>query len=241
MNRRDHLKSLLVTTAGAGLATTSLPGCVANDTEADVGTATTEAANELSYLTPQEQLLVEKIEAERFFSDFERETIVALAHRVLPASEHGGIEEAGVPEFIEFRVKEVDGYRIPMRGGLAWLNGESQRRFGEAFALLNPPDQTEILDEIAFHDPEVPERERPVEQQFFNLFRNLVLTGYFTSAVGIADLEYKGNAPNQWDGVPQEVLDKHGVAYDPVWIAKCVDHENSDAIAEWDEEGNLLT
>lgn len=240
MNRRDHLKTLFATTAGAGLASTGLPACVA-DPDTDVSQATQDAADPLSYLTPHERLTVAKVETEDFFTDFERATIVALAHRVLPASEHGGIEEAGVPEFIEFRTKEIDGYRIPMRGGLAWLNGESQRRFGEAFAKTAPANQTVILDEVAYHDAEVPEGQRPPEQQFFNLFRNLVLTGYFTSAVGIADLQYKGNAPNQWDGVPQEVLDKHGVAYDPVWIAKCVDHETSEAIAEWDEEGNLIT
>ena len=240
MNRRDHLKTLLVTTAGAGLATTGLPACTP-DTEADLGTATAEARDPLSYLTPSERLAVEKLDAERFFTDFELATITALADRVLPASEHGGIKEAGVAEFIEFRTKEINGYRTPMRAGLAWVNAESQRRFGEAFAKTTPANQTLILDEIAFHDQERSERERPHEQQFFNLFRNLVLTGYYTSAVGVADLGYKGNAPNQWDGVPQDVLDKHGVAYDPVWIAKCVDHETAEVVAEWDAEGNLIT
>jgi len=59
--------------------------------------------------------------------------------------------------------------------------------------------------------------------------------------VGIKDLGYTGNAANVWDGVPQRVLDQHGVAYDPEWIAKCVDQSKRDVVAEWDEEGNLLT
>ena len=48
--------------------------------------------------------------------------------------------------------------------------------------------------------------------------------------------------PNIQDGVrPQDVLDQHGVAYDPEWIAKCVDQSKRNVIAEWDDEGNLLT
>ena len=242
MNRRDHLKTLLAGTAGAGLASTGLPGCKPDDgTETKVGGEIAEALNPHSYLTPTEQLKVEKINAETFFTDFEVETLTALAHRVLPANEHGSIEDAGVPAFIEFRTKDVDEYRVPMRGGLAWVNAESQRRFGTAFAKTPEPQQNEILDEIAFYDRAVAEADRPKEQQFFGLFRNLVVTGYYTSPVGIADLNYQGNAPNQWDGVPEEVLAKHGVSYDPVWIAKCVDHETAEVVAQWDDDGNLIT
>ena len=50
--------------------------------------------------------------------------------------------------------------------------------------------------------------EQPQEVQFFSLLRNLVLTGYFTSEVGIKELDYRGNMPNIWDGVPQDVLDE---------------------------------
>lgn len=241
MNRRDHLKALFATTAGAGLAATGLPACAPDREPSDVSTAVENANDPLSYLTPAERQEVERLEAERFFTDFEMATLTALAHRVLPANEHGSVEDAGVPEFIEFRTKEIDGYRTPMRGGLAWLNAESRRRFGEAFAKTDHAAQTEILDEIAYHDPEVPEGQRPRGQQFFSLFRNLVLTGYYTSAVGVAELGYRGNAPNQWDGVPQEVLDKHGVTYEPEWIAKCVDHETAEAVAQWDETGKLIT
>jgi hypothetical protein len=54
-------------------------------------------------------------------------------------------------------------------------------------------------------------------------------------------LDYRGNMPNIWHGVPQEVLDEMGLSYDPAWIAKCIDPEKRNDIAVWDEEGNLLT
>jgi hypothetical protein len=46
------------------------------------------------------------------------------------------------------------------------------------------------------------------------MFRNFVATGFFTSAIGIKDLDYKGNVANVWQGSPQKVLDKLGVSYE---------------------------
>ena len=69
----------------------------------------------------------------------------------------------------------------------------------------------------------------------------LCMTGYFTSAIGIEELGYVGNSPNVWDGVPQDVLDDHGLAYDPERITKCVDQEKRNDTAQWDEQGNLIS
>ena len=55
------------------------------------------------------------------------------------------------------------------------------------------------------------------------------------------DLGYKGNIPNVWDGVPEDVLKDHDVSYDEEWIAKCVDQSKRNETAVWDEFGNLLT
>ena len=67
------------------------------------------------------------------------------------------------------------------------------------------------------------------------------MTGYFTSAIGIKELGYLGNTPNVWDGVPQDVLDEHGLAYDSDWLAKCVDQDKRNDVALWDEQGNLIS
>jgi hypothetical protein len=69
-----------------------------------------------------------------------------------------------------------------------------------------------MIDDIAY-----PETVKPELQQgaaFFTLLRDLTATGFFTSKIGIADLGYAGNKPNNWDGVPQDVLDQYGVKYD---------------------------
>ena len=46
---------------------------------------------------------------------------------------------------------------------------------------------------------------------FFATYRYMVVTGWFTSEVGMRDLGYKGNIPNVWDGVPEDVLKDHDV------------------------------
>jgi hypothetical protein len=50
-----------------------------------------------------------------------------------------------------------------------------------------------------------------------------------------------GNSPNVWDGIPQDVLDDHGMAYEEAWLAKCIDQSKRNETAVWDDDGNLLT
>ena len=68
---------------------------------------------------------------------------------------------------------------------------------------------------------------------FFSRIRNLVTTGYFTSKIGIKYLGYKGNVPNVWDGVPQDVLDKHGLSYSPEMLERSVKPEERGDIMDW--------
>ena len=77
-----------------------------------------------------------------------------------------------------------------------------------------------------------------LEKEDINLIIEIELKKLYAR---IKDLGYEGNMANVWDGVPEEVLKEHDVAYDPEWLAKCVDQSKRDVIAEWDEEGNLVS
>jgi len=44
--------------------------------------------------------------------------------------------------------------------------------------------------------------------------RGLVATGFYTSQMGIKDIGYMGNTPNDWQGVPDDVLKQYGLSYD---------------------------
>jgi hypothetical protein len=50
--------------------------------------------------------------------------------------------------------------------------------------------------------------------RFFNFFRNFIASGFWSSKMGVDDLQYMGNRPMaQWPGCPQPALDKLGVGY----------------------------
>lgn len=192
--------------------------------------------------TPREIAHDKAVMEAEYLNEHELSTIAVLCDIILPDSEGAGSAgDAKVPDFIEFIVKDIPNHQLPMRGGLMWLDTESRRRFNLAFVDCSTAQQTEVIEDIAYPDPDNEKPEMAHGRRFFNLMRNLTITGYYTSEKGIKDLGYQGNYPNVWDGVPPEVLAKHEVDYDPEWIAKCVDQSQRDVQAEWDENGNLIS
>lgn len=233
MDRRESLKSMILGSMAVGL---TLESCVSN-TDPEL---ITEKIWKYSYgRTPQEAAFDEELLCTQFFEENELETIRVLANLILPPNEKGTIEQAGVVDFIEFMVKDFPEFQVKIRGGMMWLNGYCNSNYQMVFAQCTEDQQKEVLDRIAYPDPETEEQVQEV--QFFSLMRNLVLTGYFTSEVGIKELDYRGNTSNVWDGVPQEVLDDHGLSYDPEWIAKCLKPNQRDVQAVWDDEGNIIS
>ncbi|MBX2814398.1 MAG: gluconate 2-dehydrogenase subunit 3 family protein [Saprospiraceae bacterium] len=237
MDRRESLKTLLVgSVAGASLtgAASCAPKGEAESTEA--------VAPGLYGRLPEELERDKRIRASIFLNEHELETIAVLCDIILPATATAGsATDAGVPDFIEFIVKDIPSHQLPMRGGLAWLDGESNRRFNKEFKSCSDSEQISIIDDIAYPDPDGQKPDMSHGRQFFNRMRGLTLTGYYTTRMGFDDLGYKGNFPNVWDGVPPEVLAEHDVDYDPEWIAKCVDQSKREVIAEWDDDMNLIT
>ncbi|MCF6214042.1 MAG: gluconate 2-dehydrogenase subunit 3 family protein [Flavobacteriaceae bacterium] len=233
MNRRDTLKSLILGSVATGLV---LNGCSPNASE-----ALPELAKRPLYgRTPSEKLRDEEIYKETFLNEEELSTIAVLCDIILPKNDaYGSASEAGVKEFIDFIVKDMSYQQTPIRGGLMWLNNYSHKLYRQDFKDCSRKQQLTICDQIAYPDKTKPALKQG--EKFFTRMRNLTLTGYFTSKMGIKDLGYKGNSPNVWDGVPQEVLDKHGLKYDKKWLAKCVDQDKRDNVAAWDEKGNLIS
>jgi hypothetical protein len=89
-------------------------------------------------------------------------------------------------------------------GGLAWLDREAERLGGKSFADAGAPQQKQILDRIAWPERAAPEDHRWVA--FFNRFRDLTVSGFYSSKPGVADLPYLGNqAVMEWKGCPPDV------------------------------------
>jgi hypothetical protein len=108
-------------------------------------------------------------------------------------------------------VKDMPQHQVPLRGGLKWLDLQSQKLYGKNFIDADGEEQLMLVDAIAYPNKAKPEMKPGVA--FFTRMRNLVATGFFTSEIGIRDIGYMGNTPNQWKGVPDEVLKQYGYAY----------------------------
>jgi hypothetical protein len=160
--------------------------------------------------TEYEQKRDAKLFAEQFFSPQEMKIISVLVDIIIPRDgRSGSATEAGVPEFIEFMVKDKPDFQTPLRGGLGWIDNEAHKRFDKAFIDITPAQRIEIVEDIAY-----PENKKPGMRHgivFFSLIRNLTASGFWSSKIGIADIGYQGNTPNSWDGVPGDVLKQYGL------------------------------
>ena len=189
--------------------------------------------------TKEELVRDQALKEQEFLTDHELATIAVLCDIILPADEDSGsASDAGVPAFIDFIVKDIPSHQLPLRGGIKWLDHESASRFEQSFVDCNSTQQIEIVEDIAY--PDKVESRYSQGAKFFDLMRDLTLTGFYTTRMGIDDLGYKGNIPNTWDGVPDEVLAQQGLSYDEEWLSKCVDQSKRDQLPQWDEEGNLI-
>jgi len=212
MDRRESLKVLALSSVSAGLFLEACKQGTQKETEQIPPSL--KAWDENSGRQPFEVERDKKLASEKFFTEHEMKTIAILADIIIPADAHSGsATDAGVPDFIEFIVKDMPHLQTPMRGGLRWLDYQCLQRYGKDFASCSQAEQMEMVDEIAWPNKAKPDMEPGVA--FFNLMRNLTATGFFTSEMGIKDLGYVGNRPNFWDGVPDDVLKQFGLSYDP--------------------------
>jgi hypothetical protein len=147
----------------------------------------------------------------KVFNDHQWKTVHVLCDLIIPADEKSGsATQAGVPEFIDdwldFR-KHEDGnedFAAQILGGLMWLDLESKRLFQTDFASSTVANQKQILDRIAW-----PAKAAPADHpgvSFFNKYRDLTVSGFFSSKMGVADLPYLGNrAVAEWNGADPKV------------------------------------
>jgi len=147
----------------------------------------------------------------KFFSPHEYATVRMLADIVIPKDERSGsATEAGVPEFMDFIMGDEPTRQLAMRGGLAWLDRESVTRFDKMFVNCTDTERTQVLDDIAWPQTAKPEMSHGVA--FFNAFRDLTASGFWTSRMGIKDIAYIGNVyVPEWKGCPEEAIKKLGL------------------------------
>ncbi|HEY1953761.1 MAG TPA: gluconate 2-dehydrogenase subunit 3 family protein [Gemmatimonadaceae bacterium] len=151
--------------------------------------------------------------APKFFTTAEYKTVGVLADMIIPRDDRSGsATDAGVPEFMDFTMADRPSSQKWMRDGLAWLDAQSTSRFGKAFAGATQTQREAILNDIAW--PARAPAAMADGVAFFNRFRDLTATGFWSSEIGVKDLKYMGNVFNpNWDGCPPAALQKLGVNY----------------------------
>jgi hypothetical protein len=152
--------------------------------------------------------------APEFFTPHEWSTARPPADLTLPrAARSGSATDAGVPACPDFTTVDRPGAQQRRRDGLTWLADETTRRSGTTFVDATETQRKAVLDAIAWPGRAAPAVRDGVE--FFNRFRDLTATGFFSSEMGVKDLQYIGNVPNPvWNGCPPEALRKLGVSYE---------------------------
>lgn len=226
MNRRKSLKALALGTLSAGVL---LEACDPKDAakKVDDSAKATDPASKLTLdRMAEEKAVYNELMSKTFFTDHEMATITILGDIIIPKDEvSGSASDAKVPDFIEFIVKDMPAHQVPMRGGLRWLDMQCLNRHEKAFKDCSQQQQMELVDQIAW-----PAKAKPAMAPgvaFFNLMRNLVSTGFYTSEIGVKDLGYVGNQPNQWNGVPADVLKQYNLAYTEKELKECVSFDKA--------------
>jgi gluconate 2-dehydrogenase gamma chain len=148
----------------------------------------------------------------KFFTAHEHATVVVLVDLIIPRDERSGsATDAGVPAFMDFMMIDQPRRQVAMRGGLALVDRLALDRVGKRFVSASDRERRQILDEIAYTSNRDPGLSQAVA--FFSSFRDLTASGFWTTKMGVADLQYQGNVfVSEWKGCPDAALRKLGVS-----------------------------
>lgn len=125
-----------------------------------------------------------------FFTAPEFAMTERLTDIIIPTDNVPGAREAGVSEFIDLMVSRDPDLQQDFRTGLSWLNSHSQTNSGQAFLSLNPDRQVTLLESLAYKNKFRPGEERG--RKFFGLIREYTVMGFYTSEIGLKELDFPG-------------------------------------------------
>ncbi len=133
----------------------------------------------------------------RTLSPHQNDTVVAMIDQIIPATDTPGAKAARVNEFVDVILTEwaTEEERRNFLDGLAGVDKQSNELFGKDFAAASASQQLALLRsmddaasatraEMSRHAPNTPvERDTQLQGDFFVVFKNITLHGYYTSEV----------------------------------------------------------
>jgi hypothetical protein len=140
----------------------------------------------------------------KYFDAHQYETLASLCDTIIPKDEKsGGAIEAGAPEFIDLLTSENEKFQVMLGGGLLWLDSYCADQYSKTYLECAAEQRKETLDLIAFRKNAKKEHSLRQGVAFFALLRNMACDGFYTSKIGIDDLQYIGNVSRgEWPGCP---------------------------------------
>ena len=126
----------------------------------------------------------------QFFTPAEFATVEQLSELIIPRDESPGAREAGVAEFIDFMVANDTELQWPFRYGIDWLDARASGVEGSRFLALSPEKQTALLRTLSSRDAS--SAADADGRRFFQLMRRYTVMGYYTSRLGLEELNYPG-------------------------------------------------
>jgi gluconate 2-dehydrogenase gamma chain len=138
-------------------------------------------------------------------TDHEYQTLVRLTDFIIPV-ENGkpGAVAAGAAAWIDMLASENAQLKSIYTKGLAWTDEAMKKRGAKDFLSATTDQQTALLDLIAYRRNESPELDPGI--QFFTMARRMTVDAFYTSEIGIADIDYRGNRPQASYPEPTEAI-----------------------------------
>ena len=139
------------------------------------------------------------------FTPTEFRTLERLTDLIIPV-ENGapGALAAGCAAWIDMISSENDQLKKIYKDGFAWIDGAMKTRGAVSFVEAAPEQQVALLDQIAYRRNQSPELTPGIE--FFTWVRRMTVDAFYTSAIGIKDIDYRGNSPMASYPEPTEAI-----------------------------------
>jgi hypothetical protein len=158
------------------------------------GTLDRISAQEVHHMTAEAQAAATGPYTPQSFTATEFSTLERLTDLIIPV-ENGapGALAAGCAAWIDTISSENDQLRKIYKDGFAWVDGAMKTRGAASFVGATSEQQTALLDQIAYRRNQSPELTPGIE--FFTWVRRMTVDAFYTSEIGIKDIDYRGNRP----------------------------------------------
>jgi gluconate 2-dehydrogenase gamma chain len=183
ITRRDVLRRLALTLTAAGI----------------VDRVAGQEVHLLAWQSAQEGAYTPKA-----LSAHEYRTLERLTDLIIPV-ENGapGAVAAGAAAWIDMLASENAQLKQIYVTGLGWLDAAMKPRAAD-FVSAAPAEQTAMLDRIAYRRNQSAELAPGIE--FFTWARRMTVDAFYTSEIGIRDIDYQGNRPMMVYPAPTEAI-----------------------------------